>query len=301
MISNIKKRISGLPARLLTRNIIGITACFLLFSTGFLINGNIGMYFNLSALMIVLGGTLGTTLICFRLSRLQIARKVLINSYKPEAITVGEIVGILVDLSVKRKYHGLLALQDDEQESTILFLRQALGFLIDRFDPEEIREILSSEMYFFRQRREESARVLSTMAEICPSFGLVGSVVGLVGMLSGIGSTEVILGTIPVALVSTLYGIVLSNLFFQPFASNIRERTNQELLLQKIIMEGVIAIAKESHPAVLERKLKSFLTPSARKGRLTSLQRIREILKESETESPFEDDLNHETKSKKAG
>ena len=266
------------------RNVIGVAVCSVVFIIGIAMNGSVGLYFNVSALLIVLGGTFGATLICFRLHRLSIVYKVLVSSYRSHVKSPDEVVGILVDLSVKSRLQGLLSLQNDEEETTVMFLRQALGYLVDGFSIREIRESLSAEMYFFRQRREESERVLTTMADICPSFGLIGSVVGLVSMLTGVGDTTVILKTVPVALISTLYGVVLSNFFFLPFAANIRERTDQELLLQKIIMEGTIAIASESHPSVLERKLKSFLTPSAREGKLVSLQRIREILEKQKVE-----------------
>lgn len=117
------------------------------------------------------------------------------------------------------------------------------------------------------------------MAEICPAFGLVGSVVGLISLLAGVGDASVILATVPIALTSTLYGVVLANFFFLPFAANIRERTDRELLLQRIITDGVLAIESEVNPRVLEMKLKSFLTPSSRQGRLVSLKRIRERFK----------------------
>ncbi len=71
-------------------------------------------------------------------------------------------------------------------------------------------------------------------------------------MLGGIGDTSVILRAVPIALTSTLYGIIFANFFFLPFASFLRERTNQELLLQKIIMEGVIAIDSELNPTILK-------------------------------------------------
>lgn len=260
------------------KNMMGVLACTVIFIVGVAINGGIGIYLNLSAILIVIGGTLGATLICYRFKRLAIVWKVLVSSYRTRMKSPDEVVQILVDLSVKSRLQGLLSLQDDEEETTVVFLRQALGFLVDGYSLHDIRECLSAEMYFFRQRREEHERVLSTMADICPAFGLIGSVVGLVSMLAGVGDTTVILTTIPVALVSTLYGVFLANFFFLPFAVNIRERTDQELLLQKIIMEGVIAIGSESHPAVLERKLKAFLTPSAREGKLVSLRRIKEIL-----------------------
>ena len=281
------------------KNIIGVIICFILFCIGFAIQGNIGLYFNISAVLIVVGGTLGATLICFRLSRLAIVFKVLHSSYRTSIKNPDEIVEILIDLSVKSRLQGILSLQDDEEETIVAFLRQALGFLVDGYSLKEIRECLTSEMYFFRQRREESERVFTTMANICPSFGLVGSVVGLISMLTGIGDTTVILATVPIALISTLYGIILANFFFLPFAANIRERTDQELLLQKIIMEGTIAIGSEYHPSVLERKLKSFLTPSARTTNLVSLRKIREMferqtqLREKEAEAYEEDGSEH--------
>ncbi len=259
------------------RNMIGLFICIVLFCSGFVIHGHVGLFFNLSGMAIVLGGTFGAVLVSFRLERMIIVYKVLVGSYSRRVKKVEEIVEILVDLSVKCRLKGLLSLQDDEEETTILFLRKALGLLVDDLSLEQIRDMLNTEMYFFRMRREETERVLRTMAVISPSFGVVGSVVGLIAMLAGVGDVSVILTTVPIALTSTLYGVVFANFFFLPFAANIRERTDQELLLKKVIMEGVIAIGSDLHPRVLEMKLKSFLTPSYRKGKIVSLERIRRM------------------------
>jgi chemotaxis protein MotA len=258
------------------KNILGLIFCLLLFSSGFLIHGNMGLFFNLSGLAIVFGGTLGATIVSFRLKQLGIVFRVLVGSYKSPVKSVDEIVEILVDLSVKSRLRGLHSLEDEDEEGMILFLRNALGLLVDNHPLPQIRDMLNTEMYFFRMRREEIERVLRTMAEISPAFGLVGSVVGLMAMLAGVGDTSTILATVPIALTSTLYGIILANFFFLPFATNIRDRTDQELLLQKIITEGVLAIGSDYHPRVLEMRLKSFLTPSQRQGKLVSLERIRE-------------------------
>lgn len=258
------------------RKVFGLSLCIGLFFFGFFLHGNIGLYFNLAALLIVIGGTFGAMLICFPAQRLSIVHKVLMTSYRTKVKEPEEVVEILVDLSVKSKLKGLLSLEEDENSTTVSFLRRALGLVVDGYLAEQIRDFLQTEMYFFRLRRDESERVLRTMAEICPAFGLVGSVVGLISLLSGVGDKATILATVPIALTSTLYGVVLANFFFLPFAANIRERTDRELLLQKIITDGVLAIQSEVNPRVLETKLKSFLTPSARDVRLVSLQRIRE-------------------------
>ncbi len=261
---------------MLNKNIIGLVICAALFIFGFIINGNLNLYFNISGLLIVFAGTLGATLLSFRFEKLKIVGKVIASSYKKPAKKESDIINILIDLSIKSRVEGILSLQHEENETSILFLRRALGCLVDGYHSDQIRDILNTEMYFFKLRREESERVLRSIANFFPAFGIIGSVVGLITMLGGIGDTAIILQAVPIALTSTLYGLVFSNFFFLPFAANLRERTNHELLLQKIIMEGVISIDSEINTVVLKTKLESFLTPSARRTELVSYDKIRE-------------------------
>lgn len=249
--------------------------CGVIFVLGFVINGNLSLYFNISGLMIVFGGTLAASLLSFRFQQLKIVAKVIMAAYKKPVKKESDIINILIDLSIKSKIEGILSLQHEEQETTILFLRRALGCLVDGYKSEQIRDILNTEMYFFKLRREDTERVLRAIADFFPAFGIIGSVVGLITMLGGIGDTSVILRAVPIALTSTLYGLVLANFFFLPFAANLKERTNHELLLQKIIMEGVISIDSEMNTVVLKTKLESFLTPSARETELVSYEKIR--------------------------
>lgn len=250
--------------------------CGVIFLGGFLLKGHLSFYFNIASLMIVGGGSATAALLSFQVERLKIVYKVIRASYGSRLKSEAEIVDILINLSIKSRIEGILSLQKDETETSILFLRRGLGCLVDNYDPQQIRDILNTEMYFFKMRREDSERVLRTIADFCPAFGIVGSVAGLIPMLAGIDDTSIILKTVPLALTSILYGLIFANFFFIPFAANLRERTNQELLLQKIIMEGIIAIESELNPTVLRTKLLSFLTPSDRKADLVPLARIRE-------------------------
>ncbi len=273
------------------KNLIGLFLSCGLFIVGFTIHGNVSLYFNLSGLLIVCGGTFAASLVSFRLEQMQIVTKVLSAAYRKPIMRETEIINILVDLSIRSRMEGVLSLQNKENETTILFLRRALGCMIDGYKIDQIRDILNTEMYFFRLRREDSERVLRTIADYLPAFGIIGSVVGLITMIGGIGDTSIILQAIPIALTSTLYGLIFSNFFFLPFAANIKERTNQELLLQKIIMEGVISINSEINPVILKTKLESFLTPSDRKDQLVSYAKIKErfnIEKEQQKEEKSE-------------
>ena len=257
-------------------NLLGLLLCAVVFVAGLLLKGHLGLYVNLASLMIVVGGSATAALLCFRLERLGIVARVVRASYGSRLKSEAEIVDSLIDLAIKSRMTGILSLEKDEHETSVLFLRRALGCLVDNYDPTQIRDILNTEMYFFKLRREDSERVLRTIADFCPAFGIVGSVAGLIPLLGGIGETGIILKTMPLALTSILYGLILANFFFLPFAANLRERTNHELLLQKIIMEGIIAIEGEVNPTVLKTKLLSFLTPSERKADLVPLARIRE-------------------------
>lgn len=258
------------------KNLAGLVLTSGLFLVGFLIHGNLGLYLNISGLLIVLGGTASATLLSFRFEQLNNVSKVLYTAYRRPIKRETEIINVLIDLSIRSRMDGILTLQQQESETTVLFLRRALGCLVDGYKIEQIRDILTTEMYFFRLRREDSERVLRAIADYFPAFGIIGSVVGLVTMLGGIGDTSVILKAIPIALTSTLYGLIFANFFFLPFSATVKERTNQELLLQKIIMEGVIAINSEINPVVLKTKLESFLTPSERETALVPYAKIRE-------------------------
>ena len=273
---------------LFNKNLIGLLATVLITLAGFILAGNLGMYFNLSGLLIVIGGSFGCALISYRLDRLKVVYQIIRSSYRHRPKQPRDIVEILIDLAVKSRFSGILSLQEDEKETSILFLRGALGLLVDGRQPSEIQDILSSEMYFFKLRREDAERIIRTIANYFPPFGLIGSIVGLVAMMVNAGDSSVVLASVPIALTSTLYGLVISNFFFLPFAANLSERTSQELLLQRMILEGVLAIQSEMNPRLLEIKLKSFLTPSMRNGKMVSLDRIRQKFKICDDQKPVE-------------
>ncbi|NLV95981.1 MAG: flagellar motor protein MotA [Desulfovibrionales bacterium] len=258
------------------KSLVGLILCAIIFAAGFAASGDVTRFFNLAGLLVVVGGSFGAAIASFRMPRLMLVYKVLRNSYRAKMKEPSEIVEILVDLSVKSKIKGLHTLVEDEREISIIYLRRALGLLVDNYSKAQIEDILNTETFFFRQRRDESERVLRIMAEICPAIGLAGSVIGLIGMLSGVHDTAIVVATIPIALTSTLYGIILANFVLLPMAARIREVTDHELLLQKIITEGIKAILSEINPRILEVKLKSFLTPAERTGQLVSLARIKE-------------------------
>ncbi len=262
---------------MIKQNFVGAFICSLVFVGCFFLGegGTFGFYLNIVSLLVVVSGTLGAVFLSHPFSTLSSAFKVAKNVYAKDVIsTSDEVVNILLDLAVRSRYDGILSLEKYEKQLTVSFLRDALAMVVDGFSEEEMEDILQTEMYFFKLRRQQSERVFRTMAAVAPPFGVAGSIIGLIGMLVGMGDTGIILKTIPLALTSTLYAIILSYFILIPIAEAIYSKTQRELYLQSIIAEGVIEIAKEKSVFKLERKLSTFLTPSLREDPGQSIRQI---------------------------
>ncbi len=257
-------------------NLIAVVLFASIFIGSFAIGENTGLFFNILGLVIVLSGLLGALFLSYPTKSIGIACGVAWNAYRIELPSHERVIETLMELSVRSRSKGMIALEDAEETTTISYLKRTLSLLMDNYRMEEMREILQTEMYYFKQRRIQHERLIRHAARLAPAFGVAGSVIGLIAMLSGIGDPDVIIKTIPVALTSTLYGIVLSNFLLIPMAENLHSKTQNELLIQKLITDGVIAIRYEQNPYRLVRKLESFLTPAARHETEYSFAEIRD-------------------------
>ncbi|BDQ36411.1 chemotaxis protein MotA [Pseudodesulfovibrio nedwellii] len=256
------------------KNFIGVGLSLVIFVCSFMLTGAAGAYFNLAAFLVVISGLTAAMLMSYPARHVKNAFRVAKNIYSTKSVSAESIVNTLLDLSVKSKVDGILSLERSKANDTSSFMKNGLILLVDNYKEDEIRECLNAEMAFFNLRRQQSERFFQTLARMAPAFGVAGSVIGLIGLLMGINDTAVILKNIPVAFISTLYGLILSNLVFSPIAENINFSTRAELLNQKLVLEGIIAISKEQNSYKLERKLASFLSPSEREGKTETLRRI---------------------------
>jgi chemotaxis protein MotA len=258
-----------------TTNFVGIILCVIIFGASFLFGETRSMYFNAAAFALVLSGTVGAAFLGYPSKRIWAAMSVVRKTYFSKLPSEDDVVNALLDFALKSKYDGILSLEDETERSATLFLKDGLDMVVDGYSSEEIRDVLSTEMYFFKQRRDQYERVFRGLAKAAPSFGIIGSVIGLMEMLVGIGDVGVIIKTIPISLTATLYGILFSDFFFTPVAEAIFARTQAELFLKNLIVNGVIAINDEQDTYKLEKKLCSFLTASVRPVQEENFKEIR--------------------------
>jgi chemotaxis protein MotA len=249
-----------------------------IFVASFFIEGNGLLFINGSALLVVGCGTLGAIFLCYPVEDIRSALRVTLNLHRNPPPGSEEVINALLETALYTRGKGIFAFEDMSEQSSVGFLKRALGLLLDGINGEELAGILHAEMFQFKQRRVQFERMFRQAALFAPAFGVAGSVIGLINMLAGITDPDVFLKTIPVALISPLYGIVLANSVCFPIAESIHSKTQKELLIQMLITDGVHMIQGEQSPKRLAIKLESLLTPSARSHENRSLKEIREIL-----------------------
>ena len=246
--------------------VVGILAGFLML-TGAIVTktGAYKIFVNVPGVLIVLGGTLCAVLISFPLRDVVKVFKILFVLLRKRAPNFKHCVGEMLSLSkVARK--GVIVLEREIKRLDNLFLRDGVEMVVAGYSDGEIREVLQSRIDNRGLAEQSEAHIYHTMARFAPAFGMVGTLIGLIAMLVDMGGGDFnqIGPNMAIALVTTFYGLILANLVFRPIAVQLERRTEEELRLMTMIMEGVIMIQKEWHPHKVEDYLNSFLPPKLR-------------------------------------
>jgi chemotaxis protein MotA len=245
--------------------IIGLAAAFGLVGWSIQVGGNLGGFVNIPAAAIVLGGTFGSLLVHFPMSRLiglfGILRKTLVFAQpKPD-----EVINKMVKYAERARREGMLALEDDSETETDEFLRKGLRLAVDGTDPQLLEKIMLTDVHQIENRHFEGAKILAAGGSFAPAFGMIGTLIGLVSMLSTLSDPAQIGAGMATALVTTFYGAVLANTLFLPLAGKLETRSREEILNKEMVIDGIMAIQSGDSPRIVEEKLKSFLPPVLRR------------------------------------
>jgi chemotaxis protein MotA len=242
--------------------VLGIVSAFGLI--GIAMGSGVGAFFDASSVMIVVGGTIGASLIHFRFEHMKTALRVAkqVFSYKPQAPT--DLINQLVEHAQQARREGILALETAAQETNDEFLKRALQLAVDGHEVSSIEAILGTEVDQLKDRHKLGAEIFSTMGSYAPALGMIGTLVGLVLMLQSMDDPSTIGPSMAVALLTTFYGAILANLVFNPIAGKLRSRSAEEVLYKELAMEGVLSISQGDNPRIVKQKLTSYLQPRLR-------------------------------------
>jgi len=224
--------------------------------------GSIAQVTQPTAMMIVLGGTIGAVMLQFPLNVFtaamrQFARVFFSGSLKSEAI-----VQQLVEFAVKARRSGILALDEDLPAVEDPFLRQALMLAIDGTEPSAVRQIMRLELENKAEGEERIPQVFESAGGFAPTVGIIGAVIGLIQVMQRLDNIAEVGRGIAIAFVATIYGVGLANLVFLPAAGKLRIRQQEEQMVKEMMLEGVISIQEGMNPRMIEIKLRTFLFDS---------------------------------------
>ena len=242
--------------------IIGIVLATLLVVVAIATGASPGIFLNIPSMLIVIGGTIGATLMRNPLASVigtfKVVAKAFITRIPPPAPMIEQVV----DMARKARKDSLLSLEKVQIDDS--FLAKGIQLCVDGLEPAQLRGILETEIMFTAARHKRGQDILEGIGSAAPAFGMIGTLIGLVQMLTSLNDPKSIGPSMAVAILTTLYGALIANIFALPLADKLKVRSKEEVLNMTVCLEGVVGIVQGEHPASIDEKLKAFLEPKAR-------------------------------------
>lgn len=229
------------------------------------LGGKLGWFFDPPSVAIVIGGMLSGFLVSFPLNDVLSIGKVTGKAFKGLDYDIEVIIKKIIDLANVARKDGLLALEEAVSEIKDDFLKRGVMLIVDGTDPELVKTILETEIENLAGRHGKSKSMFDQLGSLGPAFGMIGTLVGLVIMLQNLDDPSSIGPAMGTALLTTFYGSVIANLVCIPISAKLALRSNEEVLIRSVMVEGLLSIQAGENPRIIEEKLKVFLAPSARK------------------------------------
>lgn len=245
--------------------ILGLISGFGLIAIAVFIGGSAQSFFNVPSILIVIGGTLAVTTICFSLTEMARTARVVVKTLFYSSRNPSDAAVHVLQIAEMARKKGVLSLQSIlaslEREP---FLHKGMSMVVDGTPGEEVETIMRRDMQATIQRHNKSGSVLRKAAEFAPAMGLIGTLIGLVQMLGNLDDPGTIGPSMAVALLTTFYGAVLATMVFSPLAAKLERNSIEEALINTIYVMGTASVGRQENPRRLEMLLNSVLPPSKR-------------------------------------
>lgn len=226
------------------------------------LGGSIMMFVDVVSVLIVVGGSVFVVLMKFEMGQFFGAAKIAGKAFMFKADAPEDLIAKIVEMADAARKGGFLALE--EMEIPNPFMQKGIDLLVDGHDADVVRATLQKDIVLTDERHSKGTQVFRAFGDVTPAMGMIGTLVGLVAMLSNMDDPKSIGPAMAVALLTTLYGAVLSNMIFFPIADKLALRRDQETLNRRLIMDGVLAIQDGQNPRVIDSYLKNYLNASKR-------------------------------------
>lgn len=244
--------------------ILGLLIGCSLILTSILWQGEFFVFLSFASILIVVGGIIAATMINFSFEDIKVSFTTIVGMVNAKDVDLRTDLELLGLFSRRVRKEGMLALDRDIPHIESPFLKNGLQLAVDGFSKESLERILKDEIKSRERQVDISVSVMEAMSEYAPAFGMIGTVIGMVLMLQNISDPESLAGGLSVALLTTLYGTVLSNMFFGPLAGKLGYLSELDINRKQLFMTGIISIVEGENPRVMEKKMLIYLDPESR-------------------------------------
>jgi chemotaxis protein MotA len=229
--------------------------------------GKVSDISQLTAAMIVLGGTLGAVMINTPMPALISAAKRIPDVFLERSHPAGAIIDEIVVLAGKARKSGIVSLEGDVDQLHDPFLKKALSLAVDGTDLQELRKMMEFEIMAEESQTEAEVKVFEAAGGYAPTIGIIGAVMGLIQVMKHLENIEEVGHGIAVAFVATVYGVAASNIIFLPAGNKIKARGHHSVKLKELSLEGVCSLAEGMNPKLIRTKLEGIFKEAAPKGK----------------------------------
>lgn len=240
--------------------------CLLLAAIAIAPGSSFAAFWDSASAMVVVGGAIAATLICYPMATFFGVFKVSKKVFFPKVQDMEPVIKQIVEFSEIARRDGILALENKTAEIEDPFILLGVQMAVDGTDAELMETILRSEMQAVAGRHKTGKSLFDSLGRYAPAFGMIGTLMGLIIMLGNMDDPAAIGPGMAVALITTLYGALVSNLFFLPFADKLAFYSKKELEIREVIVRGILAIQEGDNPRVIEQKLQTMLPNDQRGG-----------------------------------
>jgi chemotaxis protein MotA len=243
---------------------IGIIVCLAAMMIADVLDGGSPMAFlNPSAILLIFGATFGATMASTSIKQFMTFPKLLALSMKPRVSDIGSIREMLVKFAERARREGLLALEGDVEAVQDPFIRHGLQMVIDGLEPDTVEEILDIEIESMQARHGKGIDMFAKMGGYSPTFGVLGTVMGLVSVLSNLSDPSGLGESIATAFIATLFGVGAANILWLPVSANLKGKDAAEVLERRLALSAILAIQAGDNPRIVAQKLAAHAGPGS--------------------------------------
>jgi chemotaxis protein MotA len=214
-----------------------------------------------SAILLIFGATFGATMASTSVKQFKTLPKLMGLAMKPRVSDMATIREMLVKYAERARREGLLALESDVEQVSDPFIRHGLQMVIDGLEPDTVEEILEIEIESMQGRHAKGIDMLAKMGGYSPTFGVLGTVMGLVAVLGNLSDPSGLGESIAVAFIATLFGVGAANILWLPLSANLKGKDGEEAKERRLALAAILAIQAGDNPRIVAQKLSAYAGP----------------------------------------